>query len=176
MIGKMVKFSYWNPILCMKIDAYTDNKILAKLFHKQIFNSENILTVGLPIVSDESGNYEVIDESSILRTKRSVIDNNVSIIATDMMMIRFEDRMREIILENKIKFKKSALLSYIGLREKDLVESYTESAISLVNGVARPRGIDFVMLAKLFEPSSLMDTTKSWMAYYNSDIVERNLV
>lgn len=167
----MVKFSYWNPILCMKIDAYTDNKILAKLFHKQIFNSENILTVGLPIVNDESGGYEVIDEAFFLKTKRSVMNNNISVIATDMMMMQFEDRMGEMILGNKIKFKKSALLSYIGLREKDIVETYTESAISLVNGIARPNGIDYVMLANTFKPSEMMaaKNTNGWAAYYNPD-------
>ena len=170
-MGKMIKFSYWNPILCMKIDAYTDNKILANLFHKQIFNSENILTVGLPIVNDESDNYEVIDEAFFLKTKRSVMNNNISVIATDMMMMQFEDRMGEMILGNKIKFKKSALLSYIGLREKKLVETYTESAISLVNGIARPKGIDYVILANTFKPSEMMaaKNANGWAAYYNPD-------
>ena len=164
----ITKFSYWNPILCMKIEAVTDNDVIASLFKRQLIDGNTILHVGCPIINDETGNN--FDDAYFLKIKRSVINQDVSVIASDLMMIQFEDRMLEMILSNKGKFKKSALLAYIGLQDMSVIESYTEAAISIINGTChRKKGVDYIMLANTFKPIEMTDKKRElddMMSYY----------
>ena len=151
------KFSYWNPLLCHKIDVVTDNEVMEKMFIEQLLSVETMMHIGNVIITQETDD---IDESILLRVKKSILDPNINIIASNMMIDKFEEVIYLMGCNYKMKFKKLMMLS-TKLSDEDMIESIIKMLVFVTKYRSKYK-FDYIMCSKIFRPDSMISVNNEF--------------